>query len=97
MRVNISPRGVAWRVELSKDASRKLDSIHEPDHSRLRRRILALMTHTRPPGAIPVKGTVYLRLRVGDWRVLYELDPEVQLVRVAYVLRRNEGTYSQLL
>ncbi len=43
-----------------------------------------------------MQGTPYLRLRVGDWRVLYEVDPAERIVRVAYVLRRNEGTYSRL-
>lgn len=88
---------MTWRVQFSQKAARQLDSIHEPDHSRLRRRILDLENHPHPPGAIPVKGTAYLRLRVGDWRVLYTLAEAERLVRVVYVLRRNEWTYSRLI
>lgn len=88
---------MTWRVQLSQKAGRQLDSIREPDLSRLRRRILVLENHPHPPGAINVKGTAYLRLRVGDWRVLYTVSEAEHLVRVAYVLRRNEWTYSRLI
>ena len=87
---------MTWRVYFSDKADRQLDSIREPDHSRLTRRIAALETHPHPPGAVPVQGTSYLRLRVGDWRVLYTIFAEVQIVRVAYILRRNERTYGRL-
>lgn len=87
---------MTWRVLLSEKAASQLEPIREPDISRLRKRILALAEHPHPPGAIPVQGTAFLRLRVGDWRVLYQAYPAERLVRVAYVLRRNEGTYSRL-
>lgn len=87
---------LTWRIRFVAKAAQQLESIHEPDLSRLRRRILALESHPHPPGAIPVQGTPFLRLRVGHWRVLYRLIAADRLVLVVYVLRRNEGTYSRL-
>ena len=38
-----------------------------------------------------LKGGAGYRLRVGDWRVLYTLDPSEKLLRVVAVLPRGEA------
>lgn len=38
-----------------------------------------------------LKGGVGFRLRVGEWRVLYSLYPDEELLRVAAVLPRGEA------
>ena len=37
------------------------------------------------------------RVRVGDWRVIYEIDDASLVVRIARIVRRNERTYSRLI
>ncbi len=39
----------------------------------------------------PLRATGGFRLRVGDWRVLYSLDYESNLLRVAAILPRGEA------
>ncbi len=41
----------------------------------------------------PLKGTTYFRLRVGDWRVIYELDDN-QLIVIVLNIGPRGGVYS---
>jgi mRNA-degrading endonuclease RelE of RelBE toxin-antitoxin system len=41
-------------------------------------------------------GTPYLRLRVGDLRIVYHVDDERRLVVVLRVARRAESTYRRV-
>jgi mRNA interferase RelE/StbE len=51
----------------------------------------ALASNPRPPGAEPLKGhRLYLRVRTGDYRVIYAVDDEARTVRVAVVGHRRE-------
>ena len=50
----------------------------------------------RPFGAIPLTGSSFYRLRVGDWRILYEIDDERRLVSISRVIRRSEKTYRDI-
>src|SRR5450756_1729853 len=50
----------------------------------------------RPPGSSAPTGTPFLRLRVGDLRVVYLVDDAHQLVVVLRVARRAESTYRRL-
>jgi mRNA interferase RelE/StbE len=51
----------------------------------------ALAADPRPPGAAPIKGhRPYLRVRVGDYRVIYAVDETTRAVRIAVVGHRRE-------
>jgi len=86
---------LSWRVLLSPAAERALSGIHEPDHSRLRRLLTSLASHSRPFG-IKNLGRGMYRVRAGDWRVIYEIDDAALVVRIARIVRRNERTYGFL-
>ncbi len=57
--------------------------------------IRALAETPRPHGIIQVEPNVY-RLRVGDYRIIYKVYDDRELVRIGRVRRRNEGTYDGL-
>jgi mRNA interferase RelE/StbE len=51
----------------------------------------ALGTDPRPPGAKPLKGhRPWLRVRVGDYRIIYDVDDAARVVTVAVVGHRRE-------
>lgn len=51
----------------------------------------ALATDPRPPGARALKGhRPYLRVRSGDYRVIYAVDDATRVVRVVVVGHRRE-------
>ncbi len=51
----------------------------------------ALATDPRPPGTKPLRGySPWLRVRVGDYRIIYAVDDEARVVTVASVGHRRE-------
>ena len=85
-----------FRVELSPSAERKMRRLTPGDSARLRTPILALAIDPRPPGSVPLVGSPYMRLRVGDLRVVYLVNDRERLVVVLRVARRNESTYRRI-
>jgi mRNA interferase RelE/StbE len=85
--------GLPYRVDLAPAAARQLRRLPPGDAARLRGPILALGLEPRPPGATPLVGSDWWRLRVGDLRVVYAIDDERMVVVVLRAARRNESTY----
>jgi mRNA interferase RelE/StbE len=83
---------VAWTVTLAPPARKALKAIRD---KRLRGRIVrtpqGLETDPRPAGAKRLAGQEgLLRLRVGDWRILYELREREVVVLVVRIGPRGE-------
>ena len=66
------------------------------DAARLRGPILALAGDPRPPGAVTISATEFVRLRVGALRIVYLVDDTRRLVVVLRAARRSEATYRRL-
>jgi mRNA interferase RelE/StbE len=72
----------------------RLKRISRQDFERITRAIRALMEEPRPHGVAKLKGTDDgYRIRVGDYRVTYEVDDDDKTVVISHIRRRNEGTY----
>jgi mRNA interferase RelE/StbE len=83
-----------YRVELlDRKTRRQLDSIHEPDFSRIAEAIVRLEDDPRPPGCRRLRGLEGWRIRVGNWRVIYQINDQERLVTIVAVKRRREDTY----
>jgi mRNA interferase RelE/StbE len=53
--------------------------------------IRSLGANPRPPGVRPLKGhRPWLRLRVGDYRIIYDVDDDARVVTVSVVGHRRE-------
>ena len=84
--------GGRYKVLLRPAAQRDLDRMERRVCERLLRAILALETEPRPRGARKlVGGKKEWRLRVGVWRVLYEIDDEEKVVRIFRVRHRRDA------
>jgi len=86
------------RLEVSPAADRDLDRlkkrIQRHDFERLRVTIRGLADEPRPQGARKIQGAdrAY-RIRVGSYRVVYEVYGSDKLVLLLQVARRTETTY----
>jgi mRNA interferase RelE/StbE len=79
------------RIALTPAARRQLAALDPSTRRRIARRIEALGTVPRPPGAEMLKGGEgELRIRVGDWRVIYVVHDDELLVLVIKIGHRGD-------
>ena len=88
------------RIEISPAADRDMEKlkgrIRRQDFERLRDAIGSLADEPRPQGVRKIKGAERAyRIRVGSYRVIYEVYDNDNLVLILQVERRSETTYRQ--
>ena len=80
-----------YRVFLERSAERDLGRLSSEVHDRVITAIQALATNPRPPGCRKLTGSKNdWRIRVGDYRVIYEIADAIRVVRVNRVRHRRE-------
>lgn len=83
-----------YRVELSPAAQRDLERLAWEIQARLATAIQALSEDPRPPGVRKLRGVDRTwRIRVGQYRIVYDIYNERELVVILKVSRRSETTY----
>ena len=83
---------MAYGIEFVPSALRELEKVPPDVRRRLVRAINRLATEPRPLGARALRGDRSgLRIRVGDYRILYEVDDERRLVTVGRVATRGRA------
>ena len=80
-----------YRVFLERAAEKQLKQLSAKLHDRLIAAVQALAKNPRPPGCRKLTGTDNdWRIRVGDYRIVYEIDDASREVRVNRVRHRRE-------
>jgi len=79
-----------YQLRWSKLAGKELD--HIPSHfaDRIYERIGNLTLIPRPSGVLKPKGHSFWRIRIGDYRVLYEIDDGERIVSIMSVCHRKD-------
>ena len=77
-------------VHLKKSAEKELADSPREVRQRVIKRLLALKSTSRPPGAQKLWGGERYRLRVGDYRVLYTIDDSLQKIEISAVGHRRD-------
>jgi len=81
-----------YRVLLERTAEKDLARLSSETHDRIVAAIRALATNPRPLGCRKLTGSKSdWRIRVGDYRVIYEIADEIRVVRVNRVRHRREA------
>ncbi len=82
---------VPYRVILKPAADRDLDKLPRDVARRIAEQLRALATDPRPPGTVKMQGTRNeYRVRVGDYRIVFEVNDREQTVRVGRIANRRE-------
>ena len=94
------PGQSVYRLEVSPAADRDLNKlkgrIRRQDFERLRDAVRDLAEEPRPQGVRKIKGAERAyRIRVGNYRVVYEVYDSDKLMLILQVVRRSETTYRQ--
>jgi mRNA interferase RelE/StbE len=79
-----------YRIELRPAAVRALRKLDPPMQRRVRGAIALLAQDPRPPSARALRGRPGLRVRVGDYRIIYTVADDVLLVVVVTLGHRRE-------
>ena len=83
---------MAYRIEWHRAAGRAFDRLPTQIQARVGRAIDGLAADPRPSGTRSVvSGAGELRLRVGDYRVIYEVDDRAQTVLVVKIAHRGDA------
>jgi len=79
------------KLQLKPSAQKDFRKIPQEVLSRILKAIEALARDPFPPRAIKLRNADRLyRLRIGDYRVIYELEPDGSTITVHYVRHRRE-------
>ena len=81
---------MSYRIELRPAAVRALRQIDHQDRDRIRGVIALLGEDPRPPGAKALRGRPGLRVRVGNYRIIYTIEDDVLLIVVVTLGHRSD-------
>ncbi len=79
-----------YRVDVLPAASKSLRRIASRDRTRIEAAILLLAQDPRPPASRRLTGRDGYRVRIGDYRILYDIHDDVLVVVVVTVGHRRE-------
>lgn len=82
-----------WTVLVAPRARKSLERVPAADRRRIEAAIEAMRADPLAGDVVKLKGMDAFRRRVGDWRIVFDIDFAARAVRVFDVLRRTSTTY----
>lgn len=80
-----------YRVEVARRAVKAVAALPRPEQRRVQAAIDLLAETPRPPGCVAMAGELSTyRVRVGSYRIVYEVHDQVLLIQVVRVGHRRE-------
>lgn len=79
-----------YSIEISRTAQKQLTKINDPYFKAINEKILALKSNPRPPGCKKLKGNESWRIRVADYRIIYEIKDNILQIIVIDVDHRKQ-------
>ena len=79
-----------YRIRLSKRAAKDLDKLHDPAWGRLQEAVSKLRHDPRPHGSVKLVNVNAFRIRVGDYRVVYDIDDAEKIIKVHRIRHRRD-------
>jgi mRNA interferase RelE/StbE len=87
---------VKYQVLVSTSAEKFMKRVPLSDFRNIRHAIYSLADEPWPAQSRTIMGSDFLRIRVGQYRIIYAVDTKEKVVYVERVARRNENTYRGL-
>lgn len=82
---------MAYRIKIDKKAQRQFESLAISVQNKIEKKIDDLAQNPRPHGVEKLAGEEDLyRIRVGDYRVIYQIQDKILLVLVVKIGHRRE-------
>ena len=84
---------MSWTVLAAPRARKNLERAPVRDRRRIEAALAAMRADPLSGDVVKLKGMDAFRRRVGDWRIVFDIDFSARAVRVFDVLRRTSTTY----
>ncbi|MBS1685948.1 MAG: type II toxin-antitoxin system RelE/ParE family toxin [Bacteroidetes bacterium] len=81
---------MSYQISIRKKALEALEKIDEPSYTKIKAAIINLAEDPRPVGCKKLKGRSGYRVRVGDYRIIYEVMDKVLLIEVVQLGHRKD-------
>lgn len=81
---------MTYAVDILRQAQRQLAKISRQDHQRIVAAIEALAATPRPPGCKKLSGRPAWRIRIGPYRVIYEIYDDRLVILVVEIGNRKD-------
>ena len=79
-----------YTLLIRRKVQKQIEGLPGEDEQRVRTAISELRNIPRPHGCVRLAGEVVWRIRVGDYRVIYEIDDATQRITLLRVAHRKE-------
>ena len=79
-----------YQITISKKAIKTLENISEPYYSNIRTAIYSLANNPRPMGYKKLKGREAYRIRVADYRIIYDIFDDILNVDIIDLGHRKD-------
>jgi mRNA interferase RelE/StbE len=80
-----------YRIEFKRSAAKFLKKLPKPDRRRIRDKIDGFAENLPDPATTKMKGdNPFHRVRVGDYRIIYEVREDILLILVLKIGHRKE-------
>ena len=79
-----------YRIVLSKSAAKELDRLTSKSHDKIIARLHDLQADPRLQGSGKLRGINAYKLRVGNFRIVYQIDDAEKEVRIVMVEDRKQ-------
>ncbi len=81
---------MSYRIEIAPAAERQIRKLEPAVRKRLFQKIETLESNPRQSGVEKLTGSDFYRLRVGDYRIIYEIEDRITRVLIVKVGNRKE-------
>jgi len=79
-----------YSIFLKRSAEKELAHLDSKTHDKIIKHLLALKENPLPKGVKKLQGRDGYRIRVGDYRILYEIDEPEKMIEIFSVAHRRE-------
>ncbi|MGK7950847.1 MAG: type II toxin-antitoxin system RelE/ParE family toxin [Xenococcaceae cyanobacterium] len=80
-----------YQIKFKSSAAKEFRKLDSQIKERIREAVDRLTENPRPSGVVKLKGDDRLfRIRIGEYRIVYEIDDSAKLVRVTRVRHRKD-------
>ncbi len=81
---------MTYTIQIERSAQKQLAKINSPFFEAISEKILLLEKDPRPPGCKKLTGRESWRIRVGDYRVIYNISDHILLIMVIDIDHRKQ-------